>query len=450
MGKRVRVTTEIFIERANSVHGDRYDYSKVEFTKCRDKVLIVCKEHGEFWQTPAAHMIGQGCFLCAAAENAKHKTKSTQEFIEKANANHNNKYDYSLVDYKHSKQKVKIICPQHGIFEQKPNSHLDGRGCVKCKEEFIADLKRMTTLQFIDKAKSVHGDTYNYDLVNYYQTEVPVTIVCNKHGEFEQTPHAHLSGRGCMLCRNENISIRCRSNTELFISKARKLHGDLFDYSLVDYKTTKDKVDIKCFKHGLFQQTPNAHLVGHGCPICCDENLTYLLRSSKEEFVEKAVKLHGEKYDYSEVEYHTSIVKVIIKCKEHGAFLQRPVSHIVGQGCPSCAKIGFDPLKEGFVYLLDSDDIFKVGITTKPVKERIAKIGRTTNIKFKSVFTRRMGGAVAQEVERRMLRWLKEQHQQPKDKFDGYTECFYKHTNTTIPNIVDKIIEFEKEVFNGN
>lgn len=122
-----RLTTEGFIEKAKKLHDNKYDYSKAEYVNTNTKVCIICPEHGEFWQTPSNHLQGKGCPKC------KGKNKTTEEFIEKANIIHNNKYDYSKVEYKSNRTKVCIICPEHGEFWQTPHEHLHGCGCPKCK-----------------------------------------------------------------------------------------------------------------------------------------------------------------------------------------------------------------------------------------------------------------------------------------------------------------------------
>lgn len=125
-----KLTTEEFTKRAKQIHGDKYDYSLVDYKNARTKVKIICPEHGEFEQTPTAHLNNnQGCKKCYD----KKQSLTTEQFIEKAKIIHGDKYDYSLVDYKNGKTKVKIICPNHGMFEQQPRAHLDVQGCPKCK-----------------------------------------------------------------------------------------------------------------------------------------------------------------------------------------------------------------------------------------------------------------------------------------------------------------------------
>ncbi len=125
---------------------------------------------------------------------------TTEEFISGARRVHGNKYDYALVEYSGTFTPVKIICREHGEFEQQPTRHLSGRGCQTCGRLVSDKANRSNTEQFIAKAKRVHGDKYDYSLVSYETARLPVKIVCPAHGEFEQRPHHHLSGNGCRKC----------------------------------------------------------------------------------------------------------------------------------------------------------------------------------------------------------------------------------------------------------
>lgn len=124
-GGNVKLTTEEFIVKARKVHGDKYDYSKVEYLKNNVKIIIICPNHGKFQQTPVSHSGGVGCPICS-------KRKTTKEFIMEARKIHNNKYDYSKVEYFTAKHEIIIICLNHGEFLQTPSNHLRGQNCPKC------------------------------------------------------------------------------------------------------------------------------------------------------------------------------------------------------------------------------------------------------------------------------------------------------------------------------
>jgi len=241
---------EDFIERSVKVHGNRYDYSNTKIIK--RKATIYCKKHGFFNQNIHDHLNGHGCFKCFGSPK-----KSTEEFILEAKEIHNNKYDYSEVDYINALSKVIIICPKHGRFTQTPSAHLTGYGCIKCGHG------TMTQDDFIAKSKSIHGNLYDYSLVKYKKITSKVIILCASHGEFMQRPNDHLVGRGCKKCATDSS----RLNTYDFIERAKEIHNNKYDYSKTDYVSMKTKVIIICPEHGEFLQTPSNHF-HYGCRKC--------------------------------------------------------------------------------------------------------------------------------------------------------------------------------------
>ena len=260
------------------------------------------------------------------------RKKTLENFIKRSNEIHGNKYDYSKVEYVNTRTKVCIICPKHGEFWQTPDCHLRGCGCSKCSKSKSRNKK--TTKQFIEEARRVHGDKYDYSKVEYKGCKIKVCIICPKHGEFWQTPHIHLKGGGCLECYNENGRGKKRQHdNEWFINKAKEIHGNKYDYSKVEYKTIFTKVCIICPIHGEFWQTPASHIwAKNGCNKCGGT-----AKLTKDEFVEKARRVHGDKYDYSKVEYTgNNKTKVCIICPTHGEFWQKPNCHLNGNGCPKC------------------------------------------------------------------------------------------------------------------
>ena len=247
-------TTE-FIKKAKLVHGDKYDYSNVKYVNRHTAVNIVCPIHGEFKQIAGNHIGGDNCPVCMGRGKS-----NTKRFIIAAIQKHGNRYDYSKVDYKHNNIKVKIICRIHGVFEQSPTWHLNGGGCSKCNGGI-----RSNREEFIEKAIKKHGNEYNYSNIEYINSKTKVKIICKKHGIFEIKPSQHLIlGQGCAKCGIEKHTL----TTEEFIKKASKVHCNLYDYSLVNYINTKTKVKIICKKHGIFEQQPSCHLSGRGCSKC--------------------------------------------------------------------------------------------------------------------------------------------------------------------------------------
>lgn len=186
------------------------------------------------------------------------KRLTTSEFIQKAQEIHGNRYDYSLVEYETSHINVDIICKKHGVFQQSPCNHLKGGGCSLCNK---VEARRFNVSTLIERGRQVHGDKYDYSRAVYVNAKTPVEIICKEHGLFWQTPEKHWIGRGCPKCAKN-----CKDTTESFIKKARRKHGQLYDYSLVEYVDQKTKVCIIDPKYGAFWQSPCGHLNGEGCP----------------------------------------------------------------------------------------------------------------------------------------------------------------------------------------
>lgn len=194
-----KLTQEEFIERAIRVHGDKYDYSKVIYFRAKIKVEIICKytNHDNFWQTPDNHLQGQGCIECKFEKLSNIYRSNTQEFIQKAIKIHGAKFDYSKVDYKNNRIKIKIFCNQcKDTFWQTPNDHLNRRGCDNC-----GGSKTLTEEKFIEKARKIHGDKYFYPKFKYKNNRTKIEIICKKHTSFWQAPDEHLRGSGgCPQC----------------------------------------------------------------------------------------------------------------------------------------------------------------------------------------------------------------------------------------------------------
>ena len=178
--------------------------------------------------------------------------------------------------------------------------------------------------QFIQEARKIHGVKYDYSKVDYKNNKTKVEIICPKHGSFYQDPKSHLHKNGCAKCKTKSL--------DGFLEQAHSKHNTKYDYSKVIYKNKNTKIEIICRIHGSFLQVPYAHLRGQGCPSCkFDEK-----RLGKDEFIERVKKVHGDKYDYSCVEYTNNGTKVCLLCKLHGEFYQVPKDHIRGIGCAKC------------------------------------------------------------------------------------------------------------------
>ena len=236
------MSKESFINKSYVIHGDKYDYSKVEYMNNYTKVCIICPEHGEFYQRPSDHLKGSGCPKCA-----KNKRLTTNEFIESAKKIHGDKYDYSKVEYVNSQTKVCIICPEHGEFWQTPNAHLNGNGCPYCKADAVGKRCSHSTEHFIELAKIVHGDKYDYSKAKYTNNRTKVLIVCPTHGEFWQKPTMHLQGCGCQICGESKLELEMRN----FLVKENvvfeeKKHFDWLGKQHLDFYIPEYNSAIEC------------------------------------------------------------------------------------------------------------------------------------------------------------------------------------------------------------
>lgn len=185
--------------------------------------------------------------------------------------------------------------------------------------------------EFIQKAKNKFGDKFDYSKVEYVNVDTKVLIKCPIHGFFWQSPYKHLqSHTGCPKCSNL-IPHRKRLTKDELLKRFNKIHDNKYSYVINDYKSRKDSITIICPKHGEFTQTVNDHLSGCGCRWCYEEKFI-----NYDSFLERAINIHDNKYDYSEVDFISANKPVKIICKTHGEFYQTPQSHLRGSGCPKC------------------------------------------------------------------------------------------------------------------
>ena len=328
-------TTAQFIADARKVHGDRYDYSKVDYQGSAIKVCIVCRDHGDFMQKPNSHLMGQGCPTCGG-----HKKRTRESFIAQARLVHGDLYSYDKVDYKNDSTKVVVTCPIHGDFLITPDAHIHSRqGCKQCSQEKRGLDSRMSQEEFIKRATEKHAGKYSYDKVVYRDSHTRVIITCPIHGDFKQLPYHHLNGSGCKKCGTALTKEKESVSLEEFIDRAKACHTIQYDYSKVVLNGVQSIVRIICPIHGEFKQRACTHLRGHDCPKCGYAQNAIKRTKPLEKFIEDAIRVHGDKYDYSQTVYLGAKKKVAIRCKKHNmVFWQKPNAHLNGNGCPICAQ----------------------------------------------------------------------------------------------------------------
>jgi Zn finger protein HypA/HybF involved in hydrogenase expression len=333
-----RLTTEEFIEKAKSVHGDNYDYSETIYNGFNNKVRIFCNKYKQFFeQKPANHIKGQ--------KYSKFDSNIvTDEFIEKAKSIHGDKFNYDKTIYLDSKSKIEIYCNKHNIyFLQSPYTHLKNKfSCPDCATE--GKTINITKDEFIEKAKSIHGDKYNYDDVIYINSRIKIKIWCNIHNEhFLQQPNVHINQKcGCPKCGREISVIKTneifnlnghihRDNRKLtketFIEKAKKLHGDKYLYDDILYLNNKTNIKIYCTIHNEhFEQTPKSHIKNNpsGCPKCSIFNRSIKVRLSDEEFILKINDKYGtDTFGFDKLIYVNYLTPVTLYCNKHNEYFNQ-------------------------------------------------------------------------------------------------------------------------------
>lgn len=289
------------------------------------------------------------------------KKLTTQEFIAKATAKHGDKYDYSETEYFGNNKSVAIHCKVHGVFTPLANDHLSKKaGCPKC-----AGVKRLTKEEFVTKSIASHSEKFDYSKVSYKNVKTKVTIICPKGHEFEQTPHDHMAGFGCVHCAG-----KAKITIDMFLEQSLSIHAGKYDYSMVNFIDDKTPVEIFCKHHNKsFWQKPSSHRTGKGCPQCGGAATL-----DTWEFVEKVIRRRGSEYDYTNTVYIKKTEPLRIDCRKHGEFWQLPYNHLAGHGCPKCVCSDVSSPEKTLTEMFSE---------FSPVKDREVLDGREIDLLFK-------------------------------------------------------------------
>lgn len=271
------------------------------------------------------------------------KKQTREKFVEKSQALFGQKYSYDRVVYVSSQVPVTLTCPEHGDFAKAPAKHLQGQGCPKCARK-PNDVDRRAE-KFVLRAREVHGATYVYDKVQYINNSTPVTIGCREHGDFEQQPQHHLKGSNCPVCarvdRLKHSDSR-KLTVEEFVKRSKKVHGDRYDYSLVEDPQYKNKVKILCPVHGEFQQRSVTHFrQGSGCPECGKSLLSSgdPRTETEESYRDRLAMEWGSQITLVPGSYKDSVSPAMFVCREHGPFeMNKPYRMFQTGDCPVCIK----------------------------------------------------------------------------------------------------------------
>lgn len=319
-GGRGKMTTELFILKSKEAWGDRWDYSSTEYANTSTPLTFICPDHGPFTQTYSNHLASKlGCSGCLGY------TKGVDGFLELAKEVWGDRWDYSNIDYKDRNIPIVITCRIHGNFKQSPRTHLSGAvGCSSCSME-------SRTSEFLNKAREVWGDKWDYSNLNYKGARKDVTVTCPDHGEFTQLAYKHLDGIvGCYACGGNVMP-----SSQNYLDRAKKVWGSRWEYGSSSASQWGDCIEVQCPKHGEFYQRLGSHLQGKvGCPECRYAES----RMSSDVLLSKAQEVWGDRWDYSNTSWDSgSSGTYNFICREHGEFEQTYSGHIMGRvGCSKC------------------------------------------------------------------------------------------------------------------
>lgn len=313
--------TELFIKKSKNIHGDKYDYSKAEYINTKTKIKIICNKCNiESNENLNNHFRKKNCQNCIYINKCN-------EYFNKARNIHGDKYDYSKSEYINASTNITIKCNKcNNNFKQIAKNHLKNYGCNPCY-----NYQCITTKQYIEKAKNIHGEKYDYSEVNYINSITHINLKCNKcNKKYTQNPSTHLKLENCSWCGPKK-----HMNTELFIKKAKEIYGDKYDYTEVNYINANTHIIIKCNGcNKKYKQVSRSHLQNNEvCEKCYGNNLNLT------KFLKRAIEIHGDKYDYSLIKEENigsrKYINIICKkCKN--TFNQQIHKHLSKSGCYYC------------------------------------------------------------------------------------------------------------------
>lgn len=419
---------EDIVAELKETHNNFYTYEKFVFTKVMEKSIVTCPTHGDFEILVNSHQCGRGCQKCFDSRRHLNRLLTQEEFEVKVRKHHGDKYDLSNVKYETQYVKVELLCSIHGKFKIQPSSLMQGKGCGKCGREKSHGAKRKGLDNWKAECSKIHNNLYDYSkCLEYKNQNTKFEVGCTKHGFFKTTAGNHRTGKGCRLCSNEKMSQSQSHTVDQWISDCKEVHSGKYTYeNCGEYKNNSSRMSITCSIHGAFELPAAAHKAGQGCKKCSHIELSERFKKGVNQWIEECTVLHNNRYDYSLCKEYVNQKSVMpIICKDHGMFSQSAAAHARGQDCPSCAKSGFDPKVSAYIYILQDTNTVKVGITNRAPFERLKQVNKDSGMSF-HVYDSFLfeTGRQAYEVEQLVLKELRYKFEQPKEIFDGCTECF--------------------------
>ena len=306
--RRNILTKEEFLDKANKVHNNFYNYDKLELRGNKNEIIVTCPKHGDFKTTPYLHLKGHKCKECSYEESSLRQRKSKEQFIKDAQDKHwNNEkneplYDYSEIDYINAFTEVCIICPIHGKFWQTPNKHLQGHGCQKC----FANNKK-TNEEFKEELKNIFGDLYDLSLIDYKGAKKEkVKLICPKHGIFEAKPKDLLNKKGCPYCKESKLEKEVNGilyNIGIEFNRIKRfdwLGKQSFDFYIPKLNLAIECQGIQHYGNSKFKTDKTYELDIKKYNLCMENNIKLIYVFSnrtnldKEIFENKELKIYNE------------------------------------------------------------------------------------------------------------------------------------------------------------
>lgn len=341
------LTTEQWIMKARSVHGDRYDYSKAVYKSARTKLIVTCKEHGDFEIDPSNHIhLKRGCKICSGgtfinADNSKKRLTQTQ-FLQKANNVAPVNLDFSKSVFHDTRTKVIVTCKIHGDFEILPSNLFQGANCRRCAQTQAGSKRRVDKKEILNRIKSKFGNLYEVDKNSVSKVTSPIRLNCKTHGWFEGLINNLINSSGCPHCKNAKTAIirnkKLKLSRDEIIERFESIHGDTYSYRSARPDGINSIVKIHCAKHGYFEQKVSTHLQGKGCPDCGNEKRRMGQFLQQSELYSRLKQLNGDLFIYPPNLGLELREDVPIICREHGIFYQPLRIHLDGNGCSECSQ----------------------------------------------------------------------------------------------------------------
>ena len=338
-----KLTQEEFKHRVYGQLGDRVDLSKFEYTGATGKSIAICPTHGEYLVSAASLSAGQACKQCYRDKQASGgMAQSVETVITRAQEVHGNKYEYDKGTYKNSKTTMKVVCPEHGEFWVTPEAHIKGQECPECSKAKVRKARVRGSDLLVPKMIEKWGDRFDFSHVSFERSRDKFTLTCKEHGEF-QTMYRDLmkSPAGCPECGNIIAAENRRIPLETIHTKLYEKYPSGYTFGDLVRKIKNGReyryITVTCEKHGANLQQLAAVERQYACKQCAIESRAESNIIPIEEFLRRAHKAHGDRYEYDHTSYSGTSNSIRITCKKHGEFEQIAVTHTNGHGCPKCA-----------------------------------------------------------------------------------------------------------------